>query len=125
MEKSHKAEEIPSEPLVLEYVLAHGKKLLTIDREQAHTYNSVLKPVWTYGMKVWSSATKSNIRLQQVQNCILRTMDLALWFTTNDEIHEYLNVPTVATEIEWYRKQYTERQFSYQNPLIFLLPQIY
>lgn len=100
------------------YWLMGRNSALSIDNKLL-IYNSVLKPIWTYGIQIWGVTSKSNILcLQRVQNCILRAIVNAPWFTRNSEIHEYLNMPTVASEIERYRKPYLERLSLHQNPLV-------
>ena len=38
-------------------------------------YNVILKPTWTYGIKLWGTASTSNIEiLQRFQNVVLRAM---------------------------------------------------
>ena len=44
--------------------------------------------------------------IQRVQNNILRTIANAPWISKIDEIHEYLNVPTVQVEIDKHKKKY-------------------
>lgn len=44
-------------------------------------YKTILKPVWTYGIQLWGSASASNIMvIQRVQNYILKQMSNAPWF---------------------------------------------
>lgn len=81
-------------------------------------YKSVLKPIWTYGIQLWSVASKTNIAcLQRVQNAILREIVNGPWFVRNDEIHEHLGMPTVAEEIERYKKSHAARLAGHPNPL--------
>lgn len=81
-------------------------------------YNSVLKPIWTYGIPLWGSASNSNIMvIQRVQNNILRTITSAPWFSRNDEIHKYLGVPTVQSEIDKYKRKYADRLLVHPNIL--------
>lgn len=82
-------------------------------------YNAVIKPVWAYGVQLWNTASKTNMLcLQRVQNKILRTIANAPWFTKNDEIHEYLDVPTVAAVIAISKVNYCERLANHPNPLV-------
>lgn len=81
-------------------------------------YNVVLKPIWTYGIPLWGSASKSNVMyIQRVQNNILRTITSAPWFSRNDEIHKYLGVPTVQAEIQNFKKKYADRLSVHPNTL--------
>ncbi|GBP16719.1 RNA-directed DNA polymerase from mobile element jockey [Eumeta japonica] len=70
-------------------------------------YCSIIKPIWTYGIQLWSSASKSNIVcLQRAQNNILRTLSSAPWYARNSEIHDYLEIPTVLVEAKRYSTNY-------------------
>ena len=47
-------------------------------------YNSVLKPIWTYGIQLWGTASASNVeKIQRRQNKILRTITAAPWYIRN------------------------------------------
>lgn len=81
-------------------------------------YNSILKPIWLYGIQLWGVASPSNIQcIQRAQNAILRTIVKAPWFSRNDEIHEYLKTPTIKQEIESHKKLYSERLARHPNLL--------
>jgi hypothetical protein len=99
------------------YWLLGRNSVLSVDNKLL-IYNSVLKPIWTYGIPLWSTASKSNILcLQRVQNGILRTIANAPWFSRNEDIHKHLEVPTIQEEIERHRKKYAERLTMHPNPL--------
>ncbi|CAG9129479.1 unnamed protein product [Plutella xylostella] len=69
-------------------------------------YTSILKPLWTYGIELWGTASTSNIQvIQRCQNAILRKISNAPLFTKTSEIHEYLKVPTVLEEAESLRRE--------------------
>lgn len=99
------------------YWLMGRNSVLSLDNKLL-IYNSILKPIWTYGIQLWGVASKSNVMcLQRVQNNILKNIVNAPWFARNDEIHEYLNIATVASEIERYKKHHVERLTHHPNPL--------
>lgn len=51
-------------------------------------YKVILKPVWTYGIELWGTASNSNVEiLQRYQNSILKLIIQAPWFTKNVELH--------------------------------------
>lgn len=78
----------------------------------------MIAPIWTYGIQLWEVASKSNVMcLQRVQNNIPRDIVNTPWFTRNDEIHEYLNSATIASEIKHYKKQHAEQLMHHPNPL--------
>lgn len=81
-------------------------------------YKAIIKPVWTYGIELWGSASNSNIEiLQRFQNIALRTISNAHWFVRNSEIHEYLEMPTVREEVNKNSKRYKERLNEHSNEL--------
>jgi len=50
-------------------------------------YNSVLKPIWTYGAQLWGNTSISNIDIKQrAQTKILRTITGAPWCVRNENI---------------------------------------
>lgn len=81
-------------------------------------YKSIIKPIWSYGIQLWGSASNSNLEiLQRFQNNILRTISNAPWFTKNVELHEYLNVSTIKEEVNKYAEKYKERLQKHTNKL--------
>ena len=59
-------------------------------------YKVILKPVWTYGIQLWATASVSNIEiLQRFQNKILRMIVNAPWYVSNQTIQRDLNIRTV------------------------------
>ena len=46
-------------------------------------YKAVIKPVWTYGIQLWGTASNSNIEiLQRFQSKTLRSLLNAPWYVT-------------------------------------------
>lgn len=81
-------------------------------------YNCILKPIWTYGIQLWGSASHSNVEiLQRYQNKVLKTLINAPWFTRNTEVHEYLEIPTVKDEIKSSSVSYNRRLERHSNHL--------
>ena len=63
-------------------------------------YNIILKPIWTYGVPLWGTASQSNIEiLQRLQNKILRMATDAPWYIPKHMLHTYLKIPTTREEI--------------------------
>lgn len=64
-------------------------------------YNQVLKPVWTYGAQLWGCTSQSNRDIiQRFQNKVLRSCVDAYWYSTNDDIHKDLKIPTINEVIK-------------------------
>ena len=73
-------------------------------------YKTVIKPVWTYGIQLWGTASNSNIEiLQRFQSKTLRSLINAPWYVTNETIHRDLKIPTVTEEIYKSRSRWGAR----------------
>ena len=82
-------------------------------------YKAILKPVWTYGIQLWGTASNSNIEiLQRFQSKTLRSSIDAPWYVTNETIHDDLKIPTVKEEICKFSNRYNIRVNNHQNPLV-------
>ena len=82
-------------------------------------YKAVIKPVWTYGIQLWGTASNSNIEiLQRFQSKTLRSLLNAPWYVTNEAIHRDLKIPIVKAEITKYSNRYSKRVSKHRNPLI-------
>lgn len=99
------------------YWMMARNSVLSLDNKLL-IYSTILKPIWSYGIAIWGVASKSNIAcLQRVQNNILRCITKAPWFARNDEIHEHVKMPTVASEVARYKEQHIARLTHHSNPL--------
>ena len=82
-------------------------------------YKIVIKPVWTYGIQLWGTASNSNIEiLQRFQSKTLRYLLNGPWYVTNETIHRDLKLPTVKDEIHKSRSRYNVRVNNHHNPLV-------
>ena len=82
-------------------------------------YKTVIKPVWTYGIQLWGTASNSNIEiLQRFQSKTLRYLLNGPWYVTNETIHRDLKLPTVKDEIHKSRSRYNARVNNHHNPLV-------
>jgi hypothetical protein len=69
-------------------------------------YKSNLKPIWTYGIQLWSTASTSNIEiLERFQSNALRIIVDASWYVPNNHIRRDLQMPSVKEEICHYSNQ--------------------
>src|SRR5204863_491660 len=81
-------------------------------------YKAILKPVWTYGIQLWGSASNSNIEiLQRFQSKVLRLITCAPWYVPNEVIHRDLHMTTVKDEIANFSEKYKKRLFVHLNNL--------
>lgn len=100
----------------LEWLLGRRSRLSV--ENKILIYKAVLKPVWTYGIQLWGSAKTSNTEiLQRFQNGVLKSIANAPWYTRMDELHEYLNMPTVKQEIVNNTRKYRDRIVHHRNKL--------
>lgn len=100
----------------LYWLLGRNSKL-SVDNKLL-IYNTVLKPVWTYGIQLWGSACTSNINfIQRFQNGLLKNISNAPWFIRNTELHEILNVNMVYEEIKTSAQAYQEKLRNHPNQL--------
>lgn len=81
-------------------------------------YKTILKPVWTYGIQLWGTASNSNVEiLQRYQSKTLRLITSAPWFVNNNIIHNDLGVPKIVSEIKRFSTTYLNRLSSHPNLL--------
>ena len=82
-------------------------------------YKTVIKPVWTYGIQLWGTASNSNIEiLQRFQSKTLRSLLNAPWYVTNETIHHDLKIPSDKDKIHKSRSRYNTRVNNHHNPLV-------
>lgn len=81
-------------------------------------YKAIIKPIWTYGIQLWGTASSSNVdKLQRRQSKILRLITDSPWFIRNDNIHNDLSIPTVRDEIKKFCSKYVQKLSSHPNLL--------
>ena len=82
-------------------------------------HKAVIKPVWTYGIQLWGTASNSDIEiLQRFQSKTLRSLINASWYVTKETIHCDLKIPTVKNEIYKSRSRYNTRVNNHHNSLV-------
>ena len=58
-------------------------------------YKTILKPIWTYGITLWGTASNSNLEiLQRFQNKVLRSIVNAPRYVPDTILHTDLQIPT-------------------------------
>jgi hypothetical protein len=105
------------------YWLLGRKSNLSINNKLL-IYKAILKPIWTYGIQLWSTTSNSDI---EIQSKVLRLMVNALWYVSNSVIRKDLRIPTVKEEISRFSSHYNVRISVHPNELIASLtePPIY
>jgi hypothetical protein len=80
------------------WLLGRKPKLSTNNKLLIHKV--ILKPIWTYGIQLWGTTSKSNIEiLERFQSKVLRLIVDAPWYVSNSVIRKDLQIPTVKEEI--------------------------
>jgi len=100
------------------YRLIGRKSCLSLNNKLT-IYKSILRPMWTYGLELWSSTKPSNLkRIQSLQSRILRTIVNAPFYVSNLTIHTDLKIPFVQ-DLSISRYQSFHAKFaSHPNPLV-------
>lgn len=81
-------------------------------------YKVILKPVWTYGIQLWGSASSSNLKIiQRFQNKVLRTILQAPWYVKNAVIHKDTGIAYVHEEITKFSSKYLQKLETHENYL--------
>jgi hypothetical protein len=87
-------------------------------------YKAILKPIWTYGIQLWGTASNSNIDiLESFQSKVLRIITDAPWYVSNAVIKHDLQVPSVRQEVRTHSVTYHTRLNCHPNELVILLLQ--
>jgi hypothetical protein len=81
-------------------------------------YKVILKPVWTYGIQLWGTASTSNLEiLERFQSKVLRTITDAPWYMPNAVLQRDLQVTTVKQEARKCSVNYQKRIYVHPNRL--------
>jgi hypothetical protein len=82
-------------------------------------YKTIIKPIWTYGIKLWGCASKSHIAMmQQSQSKILRMITNAPWYVSNQTIHVDLHVPFIKDVIQEKSKKHHDKLEHHSNAIL-------
>lgn len=99
------------------YWLLGPKSQLNLNNK-LRIYKVILKPVWSYGIQLWGTASNSNIDiLERYQSKTLRQITNAPWFVTNRSIRNDLTISSVRSEISTASERYLQRLSDHINPL--------
>jgi len=91
------------------YLILERKSELSIENKLL-IYKTILKPIWTYGIPLWGTASNSNIEiLQRYHNKVLRAIVNSPWCISNKVIHAGLKVPTIREEMTKFSVKYRDK----------------
>jgi len=81
-------------------------------------YKAILKPIWTYGVQLWGSASNPNIEiLERFQSKVLRIITDAPLYVSDAVIKRDLKVLSVRKEVRNYIVTYRHRIDDHPNRL--------
>jgi hypothetical protein len=96
-----------------------GRKLKLSTNNKLLLYKAILKPIWTYGIQLWGTASTSNIEiLERFQSKTLRIIVDAPWYVPKTVIRRDLQIPTVKEEIRRFSSQDSARLSAHPDDLI-------
>jgi hypothetical protein len=96
-----------------------GRKSKLSTSNKRIIYKTTYKPIWTYGIQLWGTASTSNIEiLERFQSNALCIIVDAPWYVPNTVIRRDLQIPTIKEEIRCYSSQYRARLSKHPNDLI-------
>jgi hypothetical protein len=99
------------------WLLGRRSKLSTSNK--LLIYKTILKPIWSYGIQLWGTASTSNIEIpERFQSKALRMIVHAPWYVPNKVIWRDLQILTVKEEIRHYSSQYSAHLSAQPNDLI-------
>jgi len=99
------------------YWIISRKSQLSLENKLL-AYKVILKPVWTYGIQLWGTASNSNLEiLERFQSKVLRIITDAPWYVPNTIIKRDLQIPTVKQEARKYSANYRKRLDTHPNYL--------
>jgi hypothetical protein len=79
-------------------------------------YKTILKPIWTYGIQLWGTASTPKIEiLGRFQSKVLRMIVDTPWYVPNTLFRRDLQIPSVKEEISHYSSHYSARFTAYPN----------
>jgi hypothetical protein len=100
------------------YCLLGRKSQLSLSNKLL-LYKTILKPIWTYGIQFWGTASTSNIEiLERFQSKALRMIVDAPWYVPNTLIRRDLQIPSVKEKISHFSSHYSARLTAHPNGIL-------
>ena len=97
------------------HIISIGRKSQLSLENKLLVYKVILKPVWTYGIQLWGTASNSN--LERFQSKALRITTDAPRYVPNTIIKRDLQIPTVKQEARTPSANYRTRLDNHPNNL--------
>jgi hypothetical protein len=103
-----KRQQLGTTPTKIYWLLGLKSKLST--NNKFLIYKTILKPIWTYGIQLWGTASTSNLEiLERFQSKALRMIVDAPWYEPNTAIRRDLQIQTAATALNMCSPQRTSK----------------
>jgi hypothetical protein len=82
-------------------------------------YKVAIKPIWTYGIQLWGTASTSNIEIMEgFQSKALRLITDAPWYVPNAVIRNDLQIPAIKEENTRLSSKYSAGLNTHPNHLV-------
>jgi hypothetical protein len=99
------------------YWLLDSKSHLSISNKLL-AYKVILKPIWTYRIQLWGSASISNIEiLEHFQGKVLSMITDVPWYVQNTVLRQDLQIPSVKGKIHRFSTQYRDCLYTHPSNL--------
>ena len=83
-------------------------------------YKAIIKPIWTYGIELWGTASMSNIQIiERVQSKILRIIVNAPFYVRNINIRNDLQISAVTEEVRINSIKHLNKIAEHPNKLVY------
>lgn len=109
-----KAEQIRIKTREMYWLIGRHSKLNL--KSKRLIYQSIIKPIWTYGVQLWGCTRLSNqMIIQRSQNKFLRLITNAYRYVTNEELHKDLAIKWVSEVISEHAVNHEKRLLRHTN----------
>lgn len=109
-----KAEQIKIKRRQMYWLIGHHSQLDLYCKRLI--YQSIIQPIWIYGIQLWGCTKYSNRQIiQRCQNKFLRLIANAYRYVTNEELHRELNIKWVIEVIQQYAVKHEKRLLNHPN----------
>jgi hypothetical protein len=99
------------------YWIVRKKSKLCL-RQKLLLYKSLIRPLWTYGLELFGTSARSNLRtLESLQSKFLRLAVGAPWYVNNRTLHDDLKIETVQEMANQAYQNFHRSLHDHPNPL--------
>jgi hypothetical protein len=96
-----------------------GRKSPSSLESKVLLYKTIIKYIWTYGIKLWGCTSKSHIaEMQRSQSKILWMITNVPWYVTDHTLHDNLKVPFIKDVIQEKSINHHDKLGNHSNPIL-------